>query len=133
MTTESSRPDLRPARHRSPGRTSRRVPGGVAKMLAIPVALVASGGLVWHASYAAFTATTDSRGNSWTAGSVALHDDDGSANTPSTATAMFNATGLKPGSTGENCLTVTYDGSIASGVKLYIKPADYTGSTLASY
>ncbi len=75
--------------------------------------VLGSGAMVWNASQAAFTATTANPTNSWTAGSVTLSDDDGS-------TAMFTATGLKPGSTGTKCIKVTYDGNIASGlVKLY--------------
>lgn len=80
--------------------------------VAVVGGLVGSGVLVWNASYAAFSASTDNTGNKWTAGSVALTDNDAAA-------AMFNATGLKPGSTDSKCITVTYNGDLASGVKLY--------------
>jgi hypothetical protein len=87
---------------------------------ALPVAVVAvlagilsSGVMVWNASEAAFTATTANPTNSWTAGSVSLTDDD-------SGTAMFTATGLKPGSTATKCIKLTYGGNIASGdVKIY--------------
>ncbi|MET0839733.1 MAG: TasA family protein [Marmoricola sp.] len=79
---------------------------------AVPVAVLASGGLVWQSSYSAFSATTASPTNNWAAGSVALADDDSNA-------AMFNASNLKPGSTGSKCLVVTSSGSLASTVKLY--------------
>jgi hypothetical protein len=46
--------------------------------------LVASGALVWHASYSAFSAQTANPSSDWNAGTVALSDDDSS-------TAMFNA------------------------------------------
>jgi hypothetical protein len=81
-------------------------------MAAAPVALLASGGMVWAASYSAFSATTVNPTSNWTAGTVALSDDDAN-------TAMFTATGLKPGSTGTKCIAVTSTGSLASAVKLY--------------
>lgn len=78
----------------------------------IPVAVIASGALVWQSSYSAFSATTSNPTNNWTAGTVALSDDDSS-------TAMFTASNLKPGSTGTKCIAVTSTGSLASTVKLY--------------
>ncbi|WP_420366458.1 hypothetical protein AAEP80_06765 [Curtobacterium sp. L3-7] len=84
----------------------------LAAWIAIPAALVASGVVVSTASYSAFSATTVNPTSNWTAGSVALTDDDNN-------TALFTATGLKPGSTGSNCITVTSTGSLASTVKLY--------------
>ena len=84
----------------------------LAAWIAIPAALVASGVVVSTASYSAFSATTVNPTSNWTAGSVALTDDDNN-------TALFSATGLKPGSTGSNCITVTSTGSLASTVKLY--------------
>ncbi|TDN46667.1 hypothetical protein EDF64_101534 [Curtobacterium flaccumfaciens] len=84
----------------------------LAAWIAIPAALVASGVVVSTASYSAFSATTVNPTSNWTAGSVALTDDDNN-------TALFNATGLKPGSTGANCITVTSTGSLPSTVKLY--------------
>src|ERR1700712_4715413 len=70
---------------------------------AIPMAVLASGGMVWQSSYSAFSATTASPTNNWTAGTVALSDDDSN-------TAMF---------TGTKCIAVTSSGSLASTVKLY--------------
>ncbi|TCL82343.1 hypothetical protein EDF31_10940 [Curtobacterium sp. PhB142] len=84
----------------------------LAAWIAIPAALVASGVVVSTASYSAFSATTVNPTSNWTAGSVALTDDDNN-------TALFTATGLKPGSTGANCITVMSTGSLASTVKLY--------------
>jgi hypothetical protein len=84
----------------------------LAAWIAIPAALVASGVVVSTASYSAFSATTVNPTSNWTAGNVALTDDDNN-------TALFNATGLKPGSTGTNCITVTSTGSLPSTVKLY--------------
>ena len=79
---------------------------------AIPAAILASGGLVWASSYSAFSATTSNPTNNWTAGTVALSDDDSN-------TAMFTASNLKPGATGTKCIAVTSTGSLASTVKLY--------------
>jgi len=84
----------------------------LAAWITIPAALVASGVVVSTASYSAFSATTVNPTSNWTAGNVALTDDDNN-------TALFNATGLKPGSTGVNCITVTSTGSLPSTVKLY--------------
>src|SRR4051795_1487861 len=79
---------------------------------AIPLAVLASGGLVWQSSYSAFSATTSNPTSNWTAGTVALSDDDSN-------TALFTASNLKPGATGTKCLVVTSTGSLASTVKLY--------------
>lgn len=84
----------------------------LAAWIAIPAALVASGVVVSTASYAAFSSTTVNPTNNWTAGSVALSDDDNN-------TALFTANNLKPGSTGANCIAVTSTGSLPSAVKLY--------------
>lgn len=84
----------------------------IAKLAVVPVALVASGLVVSQASYSAYSASTSNPTNNWTAGTVALSDDDSS-------TAMFSATNLKPGSTGEKCIVVTSTGSLPSVVKLY--------------
>jgi hypothetical protein len=96
------------------------------RWLAVPAGLVASSLLVWQASNAAFTATTDNPGNSWASGDVVLTDDDGGG----VGSAMFAATNLKPGSTGERCITVTYSGSLDASVKLY---ASAGGTGLAQY
>lgn len=78
----------------------------------VPLAVLASAGLIWQSSYSAFSATTTNPTNNWSAGTVALSDDDSN-------TAMFNATNLKPGATGTKCIAVTSTGSLASTVKLY--------------
>lgn len=78
----------------------------------VPVAIVVSGALVWQSSYAAFSSTTNNPTSNWTTGTVALSDDD-------SGSALFTATGLKPGSTSEKCILVTSTGTLASAVKLY--------------
>ncbi|HEU5271741.1 MAG TPA: hypothetical protein VFU36_17580 [Jatrophihabitans sp.] len=68
--------------------------------------------VVWQASYSAFSAPTSNPTSNWAAGTVLLADDDAN-------TAMFNASNLKPGSTGSKCIAVTSTGSLPSAVKLY--------------
>ncbi|MDP9398640.1 MAG: hypothetical protein M3P96_12860 [Actinomycetota bacterium] len=68
------------------------------------------------------TATTANGPNTWSAGTVAISDDD-------TGSAMFTATALRPNDTGNKCILVTYNGSLAASVKLY---AAATG-TLGTY
>jgi hypothetical protein len=80
--------------------------------LATPVAILSAAGLVWHASYAAFSGTTRSSGNSWSTGSVALSDDDAGA-------ARFQATNLVPGATDTKCIKVTATASVPGVVKGY--------------
>ena len=106
----------------------------------IPLAVLASGGLVWQSSYSAFSATTSNPTSNWSAGTVALSDDDSN-------TALFTANGLKPGATGTKCIAVTSTGSLAATVKLYgtayattgglapninLKVEEGTGATTAS-
>ncbi|OIH92712.1 MULTISPECIES: hypothetical protein [unclassified Curtobacterium] len=78
----------------------------------VPTAVLASGLIIAQASYAAFSATTSNGPDSWSAGSVALSDDDSD-------TALFAATGLKPGDTQTSCIVVTSTGSLPSTVRLY--------------
>jgi hypothetical protein len=79
---------------------------------AVPVAVIASGAMVWQASYSAFSSATSNPTNNWSSGTVKLVDDD-------IDTAMFNVTNMKPGATGVKCINVTSTGSLASTVKLY--------------
>ena len=95
---------------------SSRVRRNLAKGV-LPLGILASAGVVWQSSYAAFSATTSNAGNTLTAGTVKLTD---SAN----GTAMLNATGLKPGSTGSACIKLTYGGSLAGNTKLYVASGD---------
>jgi Tfp pilus assembly protein PilW len=84
----------------------------LAGWIAIPVALLTSGLVISQASYSAFSSVASNPASNWTAGSVAIADDDAGS-------ALFTATALKPGSTGTKCITVTSSGSLASLVKLY--------------
>ncbi|MFC4043206.1 hypothetical protein ACFO1B_32650 [Dactylosporangium siamense] len=95
-------------------------------LVGVPVGLTAAGVFVWQASFAAFSATTTDGVDNWAAGSVSF-----GANAP--ATAMFTASGLKPGSNGTACVKITYTGSLAASVRLYLKNADLGGTGLAGY
>lgn len=102
-------------------RRRRRRPGVA---LLVPVALLASSAVVYQASNAAFTDTTDNAANAWAAGTVTLTDDD-------SGSAVVNLSGLKPGDSQTKCLNVTYGGDLAAAVKLYA--GAYSDSGLAQY
>jgi hypothetical protein len=97
----------------------------IAGIASIPVALIVAGVLVGGASYSAFNATTSTPTNNWSAGTVALSDND-------QGVALFTATNLAPGATGTKDITVTSTGSLASTVKLYGTNASTTNG-LSSY
>ena len=84
----------------------------VARLAALTVSVVVASVFTLNASRAAFTATTSNTGNSWSAGTVVLTDDDASA-------VMFNVTNMKPGDTNTKCIKVDYTGSLAADVKMY--------------
>ena len=99
-------------RNRARGR-ARRAAGRRAGAALVPLAIIASGGMVYQASNAAFSHTTSTPANNWTAGTVALSDND-------SGVALWTVTGLKPGDSGTRCIKVTYTGSLAADVKLYV-------------
>jgi hypothetical protein len=101
-------------------RTFRRI-SRLSTVLGVGVAIVGTGAFVMTSSYSSFTSATSNGANSWTAGSVKLTDDDGGSGV------LFNASNLKPGSTGSNCITVTSDGSLPALVKLYATGASDNG------
>lgn len=77
--------------------------------------------LVMHVSSAAFSATTTNGTNSWATGSITLTDDDGGG----AGSAMFNVTGMLPGTTVTKCIVVTYQGAVdPTAVKLYTTVTD---------
>jgi hypothetical protein len=87
--------------------------------------MAATSAIVWQASYSAFSATTSNAANNWAAGTVVLSND-------SASTAMFNASNLKPGSTGTHCIAVTSTGTLPSAVKLYTTSPSTTNA-LSTY
>ncbi len=84
----------------------------MARLAVVVVSIALVGVLIIDQSRAAFTATTDNAGNAFSAGTIALTNDAGSA--------MFSVTGMVPGDVATGCLTVTYTGSADPGpVKIY--------------
>jgi hypothetical protein len=106
----------------TPSPRARRLMSGGAVLASV----LASGLLVWQASFAAFSATTSNDTDSWSAGSVTLSDND-------SGIALFSPIGLKPTDTASRCIKVTYGGSLPANVKLYISGGTLTGTGLGSY
>ncbi|MFF0905472.1 UNVERIFIED_CONTAM: hypothetical protein RF653_17520 [Kocuria sp. CPCC 205316] len=84
----------------------------IAGLSAAPIAVLVAGVMVWQGSTAAFTATTRNAGNSWATGQVALTDDDAGR-------AGFTVENLVPGATGEKCIEVTSNSTVAGQVRAY--------------
>jgi len=70
------------------------------------------GSIAGASVFSAFSSTTTNPGNSFSAGSVSIGDNDAGA-------AMYSLTNQKPGVTASRCIKVTYSGSLAAAVKLY--------------
>src|SRR3954453_8037605 len=85
--------------------------------------LVVLAGLIAVGSFAAFTATTTNSGNDISSGTVAISQH-------ATATTLYNVSGQKPGQSTQRCVRVTYTGSLASSVKLYISSGAVSNGTL---
>jgi hypothetical protein len=81
--------------------------------LVTPVAVLAAGGLVYQASYAAFTGQTRTSGNDFSTGSVALSDDDAGA-------ARFQVANMQPGQADTKCIKVTSNATVPGTVKGYV-------------
>lgn len=88
--------------------------------------LTASGLFVWRGTEAVFSATTENGPNSFSTAAISLSDDDSGG-------VAFNATNLAPGSTGTQCITVSYTSTIqANGVRLYATSYSDTGGLAAA-
>lgn len=109
----------------APRPPQRPVRAGALVAAAVLCGTLGSGVLVWQGTAAVFSASTVNGSNSWTAGSVALSDDDAGS-------ALFAASGLVPGASGANCLAVTYSGDVATSVRLYAS-ASADVSSVAQY
>ncbi len=93
------------------------------RRLLVTVLILGAVGLVTgYGTFSAFTATTTSGGNAFSAGTVALEDNDN-------GTAMLNISGAKPNDSQSSCIKIRYTGSLDSAVRLY---ASVSGS-LAQY
>lgn len=62
--------------------------------------------------FAAFSGTTENPGNSVTAGTVEISDNDG-------GTALYSMSNAAPGDTTTRCIQVTYSGTLPADVALY--------------
>ncbi|WP_344119121.1 hypothetical protein [Kocuria aegyptia] len=93
---------------RTPSPRARKIAG----LSSAPIAVLVAGVMVWQGSTAAFTATTRNAGNSWATGQVGLTDDDAGR-------AGFTVENLVPGQTGEKCILVTSNSTVAGEVRAY--------------
>ncbi|WP_067501720.1 hypothetical protein [Actinoplanes sp. TFC3] len=106
---------------------------------AVLAGLLGSGAMMLGASYATFTSTTDNTGNTVSAGTVVLGDDDSGTSMFTTGTpgsGQTAAADLAPGASVSNCVRVSYTGSVGSQVRLYSDvPVEVSpnGTGLASY
>ena len=82
---------------------SRKRPAAMFWVLAATVLLTAA--FIVTASLAAFSDTTDNSGNTWSAGTVILTDDD-------PGSAMFTVIDMAPLAPVTKCIVVTYSGSL---------------------
>jgi hypothetical protein len=110
----------------------RRRPRARTAVGALIAALVASSTTIFAASYSAFTATASNASDAFSVGSVVLVDDDTGSSMFTTAapgTGQVSAAGLKPGQFVQNCIRVTYSGSLPATVKMYATAiSDVNGS-----
>jgi len=91
--------------HRHGGSTARKV---LLSVIAVGVIAAAAG----FGTFAAFSSSTQNGGNSFSAGTVVITDDDAGATLLTLSTA-------KPGDTATGCIKVSYTGSLAANVHLY--------------
>jgi len=89
------------------------------KVLLTALCVGALGSLAAMGVFGAFSATTSNAGNTITAGTVAIADNDAGA-------AMYSIPNAKPGESVSKCIKVTYTGSVDADVRIY------TTSTIGS-
>lgn len=89
------------------------------KVLLTVLCVSALGSLAAMGVFGAFSSTTTNAGNTITAGTVAIADNDAGA-------AMYSLTAAKPGESVSKCIKVTYTGSLDADVRIY------TPSTIGS-
>jgi hypothetical protein len=82
------------------------------KVLLTALCVGALGSLAAMGVFGAFSSTTTNAGNTITAGTVAIADNDAGA-------AMYSITNAKPGESVSRCIKVTYTGSLDADVHLY--------------
>jgi hypothetical protein len=89
------------------------------KVLLTALCVGALGSLAAMGIFGAFSSTTTNAGNTITAGTVAIADNDAGA-------AMYSIANAKPGESVSKCIKVTYTGSLDADVHIY------TTSTIGS-
>ncbi|MGN6257357.1 MAG: TasA family protein [Solirubrobacterales bacterium] len=82
------------------------------KVLLTALCVGALGSLAAMGVFGAFSSTTTNAGNTITAGTVSIADNDAGA-------AMYSLTNAKPGESVSKCIKVTYTGSLEADVHLY--------------
>jgi Camelysin metallo-endopeptidase len=82
------------------------------KVMLTALCVGALGSLAAMGVFGAFSGTTTNAGNTITAGTVALADNDAGA-------AMYSITNAKPGESVSKCIKVTYTGSLDADVRIY--------------
>jgi hypothetical protein len=82
------------------------------KVLLTALCVGALGSLAAMGVFGAFSATTTNAGNTITAGTVAIADNDAGA-------AMYSIPNAKPGESVSKCIKVTYTGSVDADVRIY--------------
>jgi predicted ribosomally synthesized peptide with SipW-like signal peptide len=82
------------------------------RVLTSALVLGLTGVMVGLGTWAAFSGTAVSGGNSFAAGTVTIQDNDAGV-------AMLSLTNALPGATDTGCIKVTYTGSLDSNVRLY--------------
>ena len=91
------------------------------------LALLLASFSIMTTSRAVFTDTTNNAGNNFAAGTVTIVDDDAGS-------VLFNIGNLAPGGSFENCIEVTYNGTVDADVRLYgANLATTTALNLAQY
>jgi hypothetical protein len=91
------------------------------KILMTVLVVGVTGALAGFGVFSAFSSTTTNPGNTFEAGTVTISDNDGSASL------FSNATKAKPGDY-DQCIKVTYGGSLDASVKLYTSAISADGS-----
>lgn len=82
------------------------------KVLLTALCVGALGSLAAMGVFGAFSSTTTNAGNTITAGTVSIADNDAGA-------AMYSLTNAKPGESVSKCIKVTYTGSLEADVHFY--------------
>jgi hypothetical protein len=97
--------------------------------IAIASGVAVSGSMIYTASNAAFTASTDNGTNNWNTGSVLLEDDDSNGARFTINNMVSNAGGGGTTLTGAKCIVVTYQGGLTANVKFRVGAGSANPST----